>query len=163
MADNATSQNHRAVNPEETRRSEPHWGDPNRSQVRRDTTRRERIAGIAWLSVGAAFGLFVSVLYLGSRISIGEVSIPLPWTILFAGVFNWIITKTALLWTPNKAIAAIPTWIWLAGFIALLMWPALSSSGGYPDPAKHHHARPARSGAAGWRDSGHVYRPHGRS
>src|SRR5699024_11361893 len=65
---------------------------------------------------------------LGSRISIGEVSIPLPWTILFAGVFNWIITKTALLWTPNKAIAAIPTWIWLAGFIALLMWPALSRS-----------------------------------
>ncbi|HEY4598055.1 hypothetical protein, partial [Corynebacterium sp.] len=80
-------------------------------------------------SVGAAFGLFVSVLYLGSRISIGEVSIPFPWTILFAGVFNWIITKTALLWTPNKAIAAIPTWIWLAGFIALLLWPAISSSG----------------------------------
>lgn len=108
---------------------EPHWGDPNRSQVRRNTTRRERTAGITWLCVGALFGLFVSVLYQGTRITIGEVSIPFPWTIIFAGVLNWIITKTALLWTPSKSIASIPMWTWLAGFLLLLMWPSLSGSG----------------------------------
>mgnify|MGYP006872507762 CR=1 FL=1 len=109
--------------------AEPHWGDPNRSQVRRDTTRGERIRGITWLSIGALFGLFVSVLYLGVRITVGDMSIPFPWVIVFAGVFNWAITKTALLWTPNKAIASIPMWVWLVGFLAVLMSPVWSSSG----------------------------------
>src|SRR5699024_12548462 len=103
MADNVMSHNRRVADPEGQRQSEPHWGDPNRSQVRRDTTRRERIAGIAWLSVGAAFGLFVSVLYLGSRISIGAVSIPLAWTILLSGVVNWLLTQTVLRRTPSRA------------------------------------------------------------
>ena len=52
------------------RDEEPNWGHPTKSQARKDTTRAERISGIVWLSIGALFGLFISVLYIGSRLSL---------------------------------------------------------------------------------------------
>lgn len=104
---------------------EPNWGHPTKSQARKDTTRAERISGIVWLSIGALFGLFISVLYIGSRITVGDVQVPVPWTILFALVFNRALTKTALLWTDNKLIAGIPALVWLAGYLLAVMWPEL--------------------------------------
>lgn len=109
--------------------SEPHWGDPTRSQVRRDTSRRERLMGIVWLSIGALFTLFVSVLYIGSRITIGSASIPFPWTIAFATVMMLVISKTSLLWTDNRLVAGIPLAVWMIVFIVLVLWPALPLGG----------------------------------
>ncbi|WP_295642586.1 hypothetical protein [uncultured Corynebacterium sp.] len=105
--------------------AEPNWGHPTKSQIRMDTTRGEKISGIVWLTIGALAGLFISVLYLGTRFTIGGTSWPLPWTIVFAGWFNSVISRTAMLWTPNRAIAGIPVMVWLIGFVVLSAWPFL--------------------------------------
>lgn len=110
--------------------AEPHWGDPAHQQVRRDTTHRERVAGIVWLCVGALAACFLAVLYLGSRLTIGTVAIPLPWPLVATPWFLIVLTRTALLWTENRAIAAIPVWTWLAGYFIFLLWPALPGLGG---------------------------------
>ena len=41
-----------------------------------------------------------------------------PLSILIAFLFNQVLSKTALLWTKNKIVAAIPIMVWLAGFLA---------------------------------------------
>ncbi|MEY8564995.1 hypothetical protein [Corynebacterium sp.] len=110
--------------------AEPHWGDPERSQVRRDTSRAERVAGIIWLCVGALVAILLSALYLGSRITVGDVSVPFPWPVLAAPWFNHVLVKTALLWTDDRRIAAAPLWVWLAGYALLLFWPVLPGLGG---------------------------------
>ncbi|KAB1503982.1 hypothetical protein F7230_02440 [Corynebacterium sp. 320] len=109
--------------------SEPHWGDPTRSQARRDVTRKETIMGLSWLSVGILFGLFVEILYVGSRITVGGTGIPVPWTILFAFFFNRSISRIAKLWTDNPLVAAIPFLLWTFGFIALTAWPTVGITG----------------------------------
>ncbi|MEL4163044.1 hypothetical protein [Corynebacterium bovis] len=109
---------------------EPHWGDPDRSQVRRDTSRGERIAGIGWLTVGALASLAIEVAYLGTRVTVGDTPVPLPWTVLLAAVANYVLVTTALLWTPRKAAAGVPLTVWLIGFLALVFWPALPGTGG---------------------------------
>lgn len=107
--------------------TEEHWGDPNRAQPREDTTRKERIAGIAWLSIGALFGLFICVIYLGTQITVAEVHYPLPWPILFAPLFNNAISRTAKLWTDSLAIATIPMAVWLVAVLLIAAWPAVGS------------------------------------
>lgn len=108
---------------------EPNWGHPTKSQVRRDTTRAERISGITWLTIGSLFLLFVCVLYVGTRISVGSVSIPFPWTIIFGGFMLYVLSKTALLWTDNKLVAGIPLAAWIVGFGVLAAWPTLPFGG----------------------------------
>lgn len=110
--------------------AEPHWGDPARQQVRRDTTHRERVAGIVWLCVGALAACFLAVLYLGSHLTIGTAAIPLPWPLVATPWFLIVLTRTALLWTSNRAIATIPLWTWLGGYFLFLLWPALPGLGG---------------------------------
>lgn len=105
--------------------SEPHWGNPNKSQARRDVTRRETISGILWLSIGALFGLFVEILYVGTRIMVGDMAVPIPWTIIFAFFFNLAISKTARLWTDNLWVAGIPLLVWIFGFMLITAWPSL--------------------------------------
>lgn len=97
--------------------------------MRTDTTRSERIAGLVWLSIGALFCLFVSVLYIATRVTVGEWSVPLPWPIIFSAILNYALTTTALLWTPNRLVAAIPIGVWTLGFVVLAMWPALPLGG----------------------------------
>ncbi|MGO1948239.1 MAG: hypothetical protein ACTH1D_01320 [Mycobacteriaceae bacterium] len=109
---------------------EPDWGNPNRSQPRRDTSRSERVAGITWLSIGAVVAVLLAVLYLGSRITVGDTSIPVPWPLLAAPWFNYVLVKTAMLWTDNRSIAAIPLWVWLIGYGLLVFWPVLPGTGG---------------------------------
>lgn len=108
---------------------EKHWGDPNRSQVREDLDRGEIITGITWLSIAALVSLLLEVAYLGMRIDVGGASIPLPWTIAAAYVFNLIITRTAMLWTKSRNIALIPMWTWIAGYIFLFIWTGLPFGG----------------------------------
>lgn len=109
---------------------EPHWGDPERRQVRRDTTRAERRAGIIWLCVGALAAVLLAALYLGSRITVGDTSVPFPWPLVATPWFLVVLTKTALLWTDNRSLAAAPMWTWLAGYLILVFWPAIPGLGG---------------------------------
>ena len=108
---------------------EPNWGNPEKSQVRRDTSKAERISGIVWLTIGALFCLFVCVLYVGARITVGSLNLPFPWTVIFATFMLYVISSTALLWTENKLIAGIPLAAWVFGFVVLTAWPALGMGG----------------------------------
>ncbi len=108
---------------------EKHWGDPDRSQPREEFARGEVATGIAWLSVAALVSLVLEVVYLGARIDVGGISIPVPWTIVAAYVFNLIITRTAMLWTDRSNIALIPMWTWIAGYVFLWFWTALPFGG----------------------------------
>ena len=108
---------------------EKHWGDPDRSQVREDIDRGEMITGIVWLSVAALVSLVLEVVYLGTRIDVGGLSIPVPWTIAAAYLFNLIITRTAMLWTKSRNIAMVPMWTWIAGYVFLWIWTGLPFGG----------------------------------
>ncbi|MFD5867459.1 hypothetical protein ACFWGD_02435 [Corynebacterium sp. NPDC060344] len=108
---------------------EKHWGDPDRSQVREDIGRGEMVTGIAWLTVAALVSLVLEVVYLGARVDVGGMSIPVPWTIAAGYVFNLIITRTAMLWTPNRNIALVPMWAWIAGYVFLWIWTGLPFGG----------------------------------
>lgn len=108
---------------------EKHWGDPDRSQPREEFARGEAATGIAWLSVAALVSLVLEVVYLGARIDVGGISIPVPWTIVAAYVFNLIITRTAMLWADRRNIALIPMWTWIAGYVFLWFWTALPFGG----------------------------------
>ncbi len=113
----------------ETSKAEPHWGDPNRSQVRKDVTRGEVVVAIVWLSVAALASLVIEIVYLGARIQVGDLSVPVPWVLVLAYVMNLILTNTALLWTSHRGIAAVPLVVWIIGLGLVLLWPAIPGGG----------------------------------
>lgn len=108
---------------------EKHWGDPDRSQPREVFARGEVATGIAWLTVAALVSLILEVVYLGTWVHLGPVSLPLPWTVVVAYVFNIIITRTALLWTDDRRIALVPLGAWIAGYVFLWIWTGLPFGG----------------------------------
>ena len=108
---------------------EPHWGDPNREQVRQNTSIGEKITAFVFLSLGALALLSIEVPYLHQWVHIGSIAFPLPWTLLLAFFGNQVLLKTGLLWTKNRTIAAIPLWVWLVAWFALLMWTGLPFGG----------------------------------
>lgn len=82
-------------------------------------SRREAVAGIVWLSIGAALSLALEVIYVGSA---------LGWVLAPAGalLFNSALTKTARLWSPKRWVALVPLAVWALGyFAAILLMPAL--------------------------------------
>lgn len=102
---------------------EPHWGDPDRSQPRTDASPAERTAGIAWLTVGALFCLFLGVLYVGVTITVDGRRLPLPWVIPFTAFFMNAVSRTALLWTPKRSLAGVPVAVWIVGFLGIAAAP----------------------------------------
>lgn len=108
---------------------EKHWGDPQRSQPRENFAKGEVATAIAWLAVASLVSLVLEVVYLGTRIDVAGLSVPVPWTIPAAYVFNLIITRTALLWTDRRTIALVPMWTWIAGFVLLFVWSGLPFGG----------------------------------
>lgn len=108
---------------------EKHWGDPDRAQPREEFFRGEVATAMVWLSVAVLASLVLEVVYLGTRVEVAGASVPLPWTIPLAYVFNLIISRTALLWTKSRTIASIPMWVWVAGFVALILWTAMPFGG----------------------------------
>jgi membrane protein len=71
------------------------------------------------LALGAIVSLVLEVIYLTAWLSLpGGGAIVFPLSILVAFLFNRVLSKTALLWTKNKIVAAIPIMVWLAGFLA---------------------------------------------
>ena len=80
-------------------------------------SKSEAVFGLLWLSFGAALSVLLEVVYLGTWIF----GIAVPYTIPIAFFFNLVLVKTAMLWTKNIAIALLPLWVWLTGFMLLTM------------------------------------------
>ena len=79
----------------------------------------EAAFGLFWLALGAIVSLVLEVIYLTAWLSLpGGGAVVFPLSILIAFLFNQVLSKTALLWTKNKIVAAIPIMVWLAGFLA---------------------------------------------
>lgn len=82
--------------------------------------RGEIAVALVWLSIGAVISVLLEVVYLGTWWTVpGGLRIPAPWTILVAFFFTRVLSRTALLWTKRLAIAAIPAWVWLLGYLSL--------------------------------------------
>nr|WP_162933181.1 hypothetical protein [Corynebacterium lactis] len=109
--------------------AEAHWGDPEHAQARENFFKGEVLGALVWLSVAAAVSLIIEVVFLGSRVNLGGVALPVPWTIPLAYVANLIITNTALLWTRERSKASVPVIVWAVGFGILLLWSAMPFGG----------------------------------
>lgn len=93
----------------------------------RTFSKAEAAFGLMWLSIGALLSVLLEVVYLGTRLSLpGGTSIAFPYPIVIALLFNGVLSKTAMLWTKHNFIAAIPLWLWTAGFFGLTFTQALS-------------------------------------
>lgn len=102
---------------------------PQQGFIHQDFSRAEAVGGLFWLSLGALLSVFLEVVYLGTRITLpGGTSIAFPYTILFAFFFTMVLSRTAALWTERMAIAAIPLYVWVAGYTVLLLWPVLGDA-----------------------------------
>lgn len=96
----------------------------NKSFIHRGLSRGEVIGGIFWLSLAAAISLLLEVVYLGTWITLpGGASMAFPYTIIIAFFFNMVLTRTSMLWTENRPVAAIPLFVWTLGFALFLIWP----------------------------------------
>ncbi|WP_080795623.1 hypothetical protein [Corynebacterium pacaense] len=98
-------------------------GERNKSFIHRGLGRGEVLGGLLWLSLGALISVMLEVIYLGTWITLpGGALIPFPYTILVAFLFNIVLTRTSMLWTDSRAVAATPLLVWVAGFMALSLW-----------------------------------------
>ncbi|MCS5478875.1 hypothetical protein NYP18_04305 [Corynebacterium sp. YIM 101645] len=89
--------------------------------VRTDFSRGEAVGGLVWLSVAALIAVLLQVVYLGTWVTLpGGFRVAVPYTIVLAFLFNMVLTRTAKLWSPRPAFAAVPLYAWLAGFLLLL-------------------------------------------
>ena len=89
--------------------------------VRTDVTRSEVIGGLVWLSAAALVSVLLEVVYLGTWMTLpGGARVAVPYTILLAFLFNIVLTRTARLWNRTPVIAAIPLFVWLAGYFVLM-------------------------------------------
>lgn len=78
--------------------------------LRDDFTRREAIAGLVWLSIGALVSLVLEAVYLN-------------WLwVVAALLFNAVLTKTARLWSTRWALAPLGVWA-AAFFVSLAVLP----------------------------------------
>ncbi|MEZ2122304.1 hypothetical protein [Corynebacterium sp. CCM 9203] len=95
--------------------------------IYREHTVGETAVGLAWLSLGALLSVLLEVVYVGTRITLpaGQI-IAFPFTLPIAFGFTLVLSRTALLWTQNRAVAGIPLGVWLAGYLALLLWPEVT-------------------------------------
>lgn len=90
--------------------------------IRTDVSRGEIVGGLIWLSVAALVSVLLEVVYLGTWVTLpGGTKLALPYTILVAFFFNRVLTRTALLWHRSPVVAAVPLYVWGAGFLAFMM------------------------------------------
>lgn len=95
--------------------------------VRTDFSRGEAVGGLVWLSVAALIGVLLQVVYLGTWVTLpGGYRLAVPYTILLAFLFNMVLTRTAKLWDPRPVVAAVPLYVWLAGFLLMLSGVAVT-------------------------------------
>lgn len=97
----------------------------NKSFIHRDLARGEVVGGIFWLSLGALVSLLLEVVYLGTWLTLpGNTQIAFPYTILIAFLFNMVLTRTSMLWTDIRPVAATPLFAWVLGYAFILVWSA---------------------------------------
>lgn len=98
----------------------PSFSAPHVTERRyhQDFSTGEMVVGLFWLGLGALISVLLEVVYLGTWIG----GIAVPYTIPIAFLFNMVLTKTALLWSDNRAVAAVPLYVWTAGFLILTFW-----------------------------------------
>lgn len=89
-----------------------------------DASRGEIFTALVWICLGSIFSVILEVVYLGTRISIDDKNIPVPYMIIIAWWFNSVLSKTILLWTRNIVIVSIPLGVWILGYLALTFGPA---------------------------------------
>jgi hypothetical protein len=95
--------------------------------IRTDFSRGEAVGGLVWLSIAALVAVLLQVVYLGTWVTLpGGLRLAVPYTIVLAFLFNMVLTCTARLWNPNPAIAAVPLYAWLAGFLGMLSGVAVT-------------------------------------
>ena len=89
--------------------------------VRTDFNRGEAVGGLVWLSVAALISVLLEVVYLGTWVTLpGGAQLAVPYTIVIAFLFTMVLTRTAQLWSPNPAVAAVPLYVWIVGYLALM-------------------------------------------
>ncbi|SER76502.1 hypothetical protein [Corynebacterium cystitidis] len=81
----------------------------SRSVYRTDFTQGERVTAYGWLALGAAFSALMSLVYLDAQVG----SVPFPYPIVLAFLFNLVLTRTALLWTDRRWVALLPVVCWV--------------------------------------------------
>ncbi|QGU06991.1 hypothetical protein COCCU_05225 [Corynebacterium occultum] len=102
---------------------------PQQGFIHQDFSRAEAIGGLFWLSLGALISVFLEVMYLGTWIALpGGSSIAFPYTILIAFFFTMVLSRTAALWSNRAVIAAIPLYVWVAGYTVMMMWPVFGDA-----------------------------------
>lgn len=95
--------------------------------IQHDFSRGEAVGGLFWLSLGALISVIMEVFYLGTWIALpGGTSVAFPVTIVIAFFFTMVLSRTAVLWTDRMAVAGVPLYTWVAGYLLLLLWPALT-------------------------------------
>lgn len=95
--------------------------------IHRDFSRGEAIGGLFWLSLGALISVVLQVIYLGTWLTLpGGQMIAFPYPIILAFFFTMVLSRTAVLWTDRRAVAAIPLYVWLTGYLLLLVVPAFT-------------------------------------
>lgn len=102
-------------------------GEQREAIPRTDFSRGEAALGLFWLALAALVSVLLEVVYLGTWITLpGGATVPFPYMILVAFLFNRVLSRTALLWTRNAAVAGTALWTWLLGYLVLTMWVAFS-------------------------------------
>lgn len=95
--------------------------------VRTDFSRGEAVGGLVWLSVAALISVLLEVVYLGTWVTLpGGTQVAVPYTIIIAFLFNMVLTRTARLWNPAPAVAAVPLYVWTGGYLALMFGVAVT-------------------------------------
>ncbi|MCF4006886.1 hypothetical protein L1O03_06800 [Corynebacterium uropygiale] len=93
----------------------------------RPYSRGEVAVAMMWLCAGSLISLFIECAYVHSRLTLpGGGSVMFPITIVIAALFNGVLTRTALLWSRNIGVVAIPVLSWLVGYFLLLFGPAIT-------------------------------------
>ena len=100
------------------------------ARPRRDYSRAEAVGGLFWLCLGALMSLLLEVVYLGATIPVGEGRhLPFPVTLVIAFLFNWVLARTARLWSARfcseALVTAVPVIAWGLGFLFFVFTEAL--------------------------------------
>ena len=93
---------------------------------RQPASKGETATGLLWLSIGSVVSVLMEIVYLTARLPLPDGhSVAFPVAIAVAFFLNLAISRTALLWTPVRAVAAIPVVMWLAGYFLFALAPTL--------------------------------------
>lgn len=90
----------------------------------------EVILAMVWLGFAAVISCIMEAALLDFTVQVawGEQTrqIPVPWCLIAACWFNWVLSRTAALWSPQPVTAMIPVMIWAATALGLASLPQLT-------------------------------------